>query len=47
VDAVITKALAAKKGTGTARHIKEVISAVIEHARALQMFTGENPAQLI
>lgn len=47
VDGLISKALAAKKGTATAKHIKKVVSAVIEHARMLQMFTGENPAQLI
>lgn len=47
VNKAIDRALAKKKGTGTAGHIKKVIGAVIEHARILQMFTGENPAQLV
>jgi site-specific recombinase XerC len=47
VDAAITRALAAKKGTATVKHIRKVVSAIIEHARTLQMFTGENPARLI
>lgn len=47
VDAVLSKAIAAKKGTSTTRHIKKVISSMIEHARALQQFSGENPAQLV
>lgn len=47
VDGIVEKALASKKGTSTVKHIKKVVSAVIEHARKLQMFTGENPAQLI
>jgi site-specific recombinase XerC len=47
VDAVIGKALAAKRGTQTVKHIKKVISAVIEYARVQQQFTGENPAQLV
>jgi integrase len=47
VEATVNAALAAKKSTGTAEHIKKVISAMVEHARTAQMFTGENPAQLV
>jgi integrase len=47
VDAVIQQALDAKKGTETAKHIKKVISSIVEHARKERMFTGENPAHLV
>src|SRR5205814_10689855 len=47
VDAAIQAALDAKKGTSTARHIRKVVSAIAEHARVLQMFTGDNPAQSV
>jgi hypothetical protein len=47
VDATCNAALAANKSTATAKHIKKVVSAMIEHARWAQMFTGENPAQLV
>lgn len=33
------------KGTATVRHIKKVIGAVIEHARMLRAFSGDNPAR--
>jgi hypothetical protein len=47
VDAVLRSALAKKRGTSTARHIRKVLSAVIEYARTLWMFSGDNPAQLV
>lgn len=47
VDAVVSKALEEKKGTTTVMHIRKVVSAIVEHARKLGMFTGENPAQLV
>jgi integrase len=47
VDAVVQQALDAKKGTETAKHIKKVISSIIEFARKKRMFTGENPAHLV
>ncbi len=47
VDKVISRVLSAGKSTETAGHVQKVISAVIEHARSLQQFTGENPAQLV
>lgn len=47
VEVVIGQLLSAKKGTATVRHAKKIIGAMIEHARTLQMFTGENPAHLV
>jgi integrase len=47
VDSLIGHVLAAGKRTETAGHVQKVVSAMIEHARSLQQFTGENPAQLV
>jgi integrase len=47
IDATLNAAIAKEKGSSTVRHIRKVISAVVEHARTLQMFTGDNPAQAI
>lgn len=44
VDVAINAAIRAGKGTATARHVRKVLSATLEHARTLQMFTGDNPA---
>lgn len=47
IEANLNAAIAKEKGTSTVKHIRKVISAVVEHARTLQMFTGDNPAQAI
>jgi integrase len=47
VDTVCSEVQNSGKGTATVRHVKKVIGAMLEHARVLQMFTGENPAHLV
>lgn len=47
VDAAIKAVLAGGKGSSTAKHVRKVISAMLEQARGLQMFTGDNPTRAI
>ena len=47
IDKAIGEALAAKKSTATAKHVRKVASAVFQHAKRSQCFSGDNPAQCV
>lgn len=47
INAAIDKAREAKKSSATAKHIRKVAGAVIEYAKSLRMFSGDNPAHLV
>lgn len=47
VDKTVMAVITAGRSTETAGHVQKVVSAILEHARRLGMFAGDNPAHLV
>jgi integrase len=47
VEKIIGEVMAAGRSTSTSRHVRKVISAVLNRARRSQLLIGENPASLV
>jgi len=47
VQRLISAAIARKYSTQTVKHIRNVVSAIFEHAKKERCFTGDNPARLV